>query len=257
MLWCDLKATTAAAKKEKSLLRGEKNSTKRANDDLESRDKNHPQKSIVKYLFAFFFFFIILLSCLLNLCNQRGLFKYIFNGISTINFIYCHMLMISPFERYRQCWFSKALNTPHVCLSLTQFLSLITIHSEKTLWHFFSFFISSWIFYFINFFLCGHFQLTLFFFFIFRRWLMMRRWKQQQFCITYSLKWNGWWYSRKNSNWELQLGDRDKKSWIADFYHSLLCFYFSDDGWNWGNEWKKFWSEFCKKYLINFNNFYV
>lgn len=104
---------------------------------------------------------------------------------------------------------------------------------------FFFYFISSWIFYFINFFLCGHFQLTLFFFFIFRRWLMMRRWKQQQFCITYSLKWNGWLYSRKNSNWELQLGDRDKKSWIADFYHSLLCFYFSDDGWNWGNEWKK------------------
>ena len=88
-----------------------KNSTKRASDDMESRDKNHPQKSIVKYLFAFFFLFFFLLSCLLNLCNQRGLFKYIFNGISTINFIYCHMLMISPFERYRQCWFSKALNT--------------------------------------------------------------------------------------------------------------------------------------------------
>lgn len=123
-------------KKRKITAERGKNSTKRANDDLESRDKNHPQKSIVKYLFAFFF--IILLSCLLNLCNQRGLFKYIFNGISTINFIYCHMLMISPFERYRQCWFSKALNTPHVCLSLSQFLSLITIHSEKTLWHFFS-----------------------------------------------------------------------------------------------------------------------
>lgn len=141
---------------------------------FESRDKNHPQKSIVKI------FFLLLLAIstrrVLNLCNRRALF----NGISTINFIYCHMLMISPFERYWQCWFSKALNIRLICV-WKRLLSLVTVHSEKTLWHS----SSPWIFYFI---------LTMRPFsthsiFIFRRLLTMMRWGDENsssFCITNS-----------------------------------------------------------------------
>lgn len=149
MLWCDLKATAAAKKKSLVSEKRGKKFYKACERRFESRDKNHPQKSIVKI------FFLLLLAIstrrVLNLCNRRALF----NGISTINFIYCHMLMISPFERYWQCWFSKALNIRLICVWKRLFYhsspSILRKLFDIPQAHEFS----------ILFSLCGHFQLTL------------------------------------------------------------------------------------------------